>query len=218
MKNSLIILILALSLWGCKKERREYILNGIITDSKTGQNLADTEVAIYKHTRGLFGSNLDLLETGTSSQDGSYKIDFKPYSNSDLIDFIVRVLKKDKYFVSTDMSDISISPDNFKKGKPYTQNISLDPQAFINLKITNTQPYDNNDQISFMFSYHANTLIGPSGSIQTGMTVNTMIPLTTVGNQYTMIDWIVNKNNIKQEYKDSIYCASFNTYTYQINY
>ena len=183
----------------CEKEWGKTEITGTVQDN-AGKPVQGATVFLYEDDLNFDFDIGEIIETTETDAAGKYTFKFDAG-------------RKNSYQVKAAKDRYSEGGNtNVEKGDENILNITIIPEAYLKLRIKNVNPYDQYDRISIsaVFNYSPNIFIGSS--------VDTFMLGEVYGNQYKEIIWWVTKNNIKIEYKDSVYCLPFDTAIYNINY
>ena len=215
LNKALVLSLILLLFFSCKKEDRYITLSGKISDGTFGgaASSAKVMVKVAKVENGVYHSSYVKTAEGNCDANGNYSMEVKVENVSGYR----IVVAKDNYFEE----EQDITRENFESQDNYTYNRSIYPIGTIQLLINNTNPHDQNDQINFRF-----TNVEQSGynccsnEIQSGTGINFSYSGTCLvrGNRKIAINWVVSKKGNQQLYTDSIYAEAFKTTVFQINY
>lgn len=140
MKKLVYILILCISLTGCKscKKDQQTTVSGLIVDSVTGNRIANAKVFLGIIESGTYGTSASTVDETTSDAYGRYSFEFDALKNKDY----AIIAKADKYFETESVSDYQL-----QEGKKNEKlNITLKPKAVIKIHVKKTDmSYDSLD-------------------------------------------------------------------------
>lgn len=108
---TLLILLLGLGLYSCKKGRADIVLKGTITDTTFSTNLSGATVKLYEVEAG--GGTINLLGTTVLGSDGAYSFTF----SRNPVDNYILEIRKDGYFdqeVNIPLTELTIEEDNIR--------------------------------------------------------------------------------------------------------
>lgn len=210
-----ILISLLLVSHACKKEAREVIVNGRITDQKLKTPLADVKVVLLanKIISGVYNNNFQAIASTTTDANGNYSMKIT-VEKVNKYQFQVNL---NKYFDET----IEIKPETLEAEDNYIFNYGLNPISWFKLRLHNILGWDDKDQIAYQITNGTRTGYECcSNQIQKAIgqyvdqTTNCRIP----GNQKVDLSWYVTKKGITVPHQDSIYIAPFDTTYYYIKY
>lgn len=93
----------------------------------------------------------------------------------------------------------------------------LKSKASLRINITNQTPFNNNDWIAVYYPQEDLIYYSVDSEVYSGTDVNENFTTKVIGNQKYAITWEVKKNNITNQYSDSVFCYPGTT-MYDINY
>jgi len=95
----------------------------------------------------------------------------------------------------------------------------LRPKVFIDIKVINQTPYDNNDKIEVSYpTMYLNWYLSNASNTFIGKSINEEISTWVLEEKYYTISWSVTKNSILTTYTASLNCKSHQTNELIINY
>ena len=208
---ALVFLVLS-----CKKDKKANIeLSGSISDGVNGGGVSGVTVTLSyrQYQNGVASSAFTTIGTYVTSSDGNYSFSFEKPSA-----ILYRIqLNRSDYFESSE----EINPDLLTTQNQNTRNYTLFPSASFKILMTNTSPFNSQDQIVFQNLSEASSCASccnNSIKIFNGMTVDTSLTCTRYGDKYVRFQWIVTKNTVFNTYTDSVFCPKGQLTSYQINY
>ena len=221
MKKLIIISWILLSLFlftTCKKDNSfKVALSGNVFAPNQNQGVANATVVLSASviSSGTYNSNYNDVASTTTDGSGNYSfntsVDGKP------VGFRVTVLKQGYFYNSVDLS-----PTLFENDNSYTQNFNLYSEAYLKLQVNNTSPNDSTDRISYYYTTQTPLVCSQCCSENqvtgVGQYYHSNSTCKTYGDQYTKIIWTVIKFGNLNYHSDSVYCSSFDTAQYIINY
>ena len=89
----------------------------------------------------------------------------------------------------------------------------LDPEAWILFHIKNVNPFDSNDNLRY-----GGFIEGGSPQDNIGDNIDLWELRKSYGNKNIPLSWWVTKNNITNQYRDTIYSPARDTMVYEIFY
>lgn len=207
----LIVLVLFTS---CKKT--DYIkINGYVFDKSDQSDIDKANVTLFAKgiASGVYSSGFRQIAKTTSNPDGYYEMNI-PKEKSDSYKLIAH---KDDYF----SKQIEFSANVFDNQSFYEQNLELYSSGYIQLRLINKYPYDENDLIVFYFT-NADEVCADCCSKTPYQGIGEMFDTTIVCKFYgnMNIHFVRNVKKDKQTniYTDSLYCPAFSLAEYTIEY
>lgn len=182
---------------GCKEDGwfPNTTIEGVVIDTTTNSPIVDVNVDLsYINYQFLAPSKSVSITSTKTDKDGTFKIKFRDNKKK----YIIYCYKNGEYYPSQSIP--VLKKDTEKK------TIYLYPLAKLIIHLKNTNPYAQNDYIWV------------NGAHVIGINVDTSFTYYANGNVYNKICWNVKKNEKAKNYMDSIYCPSFITTYFNINY
>jgi hypothetical protein len=218
MRKLPLLLIISLFLGGlsCQKSELEIIrINGTVSDSRSSIGLAGATLILQSTSVSGGVYHGDFAEVGRVNSDNAGNYEFSIETEKAVAYRIL--LEAPLYFgLSRDFD-----PPLLTKPEAARVDFSLDPMSWINLRVNNTTPWDNDDLISFSFQgeFNACTSCCNSSIIKGEGPVYAYAGLCPCpGGQVMQIKWSVTKKGNTKLYQDSLQVQPFDTMSYQINY
>jgi 5-hydroxyisourate hydrolase-like protein (transthyretin family) len=193
------ILLAVLALDGCKKDRdvKNISTSGVVLNEQTGQPIADVKITL-KQTNGSssIGGSGGWATIDTKLTDSNGHFSFSE-DVQDLADWTININDYDSKY-STTTYEVQPNANSF-------QTIYLYRNAFLNVIAQTTNPLSSNDKFYMMLP---------------GIGCNCFHEMTSraKGGAYNKIFWTVIRNNITQNFEDSVYCPVDTVKYYTINY
>lgn len=189
----------------CRKDKDLHTtIEGTVKDATTLAPIPNATILLLRKESECFSCSYNLYKTFSADGNGKYFYEFtreKEYS-------YVAGARAQKYF--DDDTQINISIGKNKK------DILLHPAAYLKLHIKNTQPVDIYDAIEFQSFAADYDFYGMA--IDTTFLYCRDFDCKEFGNQTNTVQYWVTKNGITTYYSASVYCPSFDTTMYNINY
>lgn len=213
-----IILILAvcggLTQTACKKKQPELLLEGRVRAVNSGSGLAGVSILLeQKLVDGqVFSGGFNTAGTATTGPDGLYRITWERQNIAEL----QVTAEKDNYISTT----LTLSPDDFQAEEAVVQNISLHPEAFVQVRLANLQPGEDEDLIRFQFNtdgYSCNCCESTWREI-TGADTDSTFTCTLYGDTWIRYRAEINTSESNYLILDSIWCPAFETTSLLIEY
>ena len=210
-----ILLLLAISLYACKKENNSTItLAGTISDSTTGAiGGANIQFSVKEISGGTFSSIFQTYYSGTSASDGTYTHTFDAHN---ALEYKIEITSENRFD-----QEYIINPDDLERNATNTFNFSLIPQSWYRVNIRNTSPYDSTDLIQYQIASSQLSCPGCCHNLIQlfdGDLVDTTFKCMTTGNSMLKTSWNVTKNGFLMPFSDSVYCSTGDTAVMNINY
>jgi hypothetical protein len=212
----LLVLCGLMAVTSCKKEEENNKLNigGRVVDYTTGVGVSGATVKLAQKVLdgGTFSNIFQPVATVSSASNGSYNFAFERNAASE---YRIEV-EKDSYFGATQF----INPDDVTIGGAFTSNLPIAPMAWARWTITNTNPIDNNDYVSFQYlnaSFDCECCTLDEVEF-TGTSVDETEKCLLIGNYNLKYRYVVYKDTINYSQIDSVICAPFDTTNIVIQY
>ncbi len=211
--SGLILFLFLLS--ACNKDKDEITISGRVYDSGLDQYLSGATVKLSANgvQSGIYTPDFVVLETTTTDSDGRFSfVRKKDRSDS----FRITALKN-QYF--TEIHEFSSSV--FASSVSYSKELEMNPEGFIELRVYNAYPSDEDDQIIFYFTNSdLNCIDCCTNTPHTGMgpAFDTTFTCRFYGNKKIVFMRSVIKDQHTDIYFDSLFCPVFTTEQYTIPY
>lgn len=229
MKNCLLLILFVLLLTGCAiKEDPAPVLTieGYVKDEKNQQPVKDVNIVVEGVSKGLFGFRKKMGEC-ISDQNGYFKMQFNAFEDAHRYDLQANKFSEIYTHIS---NDISIDAEPLHTSHAQNISVPLKPAASLQITFRNVTPVNDSDW--FYYSGYTDDRIGfktisdtvygsvtsESGMIWLGKDVHASRILQTEADEYTYIHWEVEKNHIREKFKDSVYCPRDKETVFKINY
>lgn len=199
----------------CNKNRDDITISGRVYDSAMGQYLSGATVKLSANgiQSGIYTPDFVELETATTDADGRFSfVRKKDRSDSFRITAI-----KNQYF--SEVHEFSSSV--FATSETYTKDLQLNPEGFIELRVFNAYPSDEDDKIIFYFSNSGLNCIDCCTNTPhtgTGPAFDTTFTCRFLGNKKIVFMRSVTKDQHTDIYFDSLFCPVFSTAQYSFPY
>ncbi len=200
----------------CSKEQYEPVtISGTVIDEQQAipvQNVT-VKLKVQKLESGAYNANYSTLMALPTNKDGKFTFTFKAsyYASYKLI------LEKDNYFDK----EIEINPDLIVKGQDYNEDYYITPAAWLSVHILNLYSYDETDSFSYSLSGDLPLCMECcTGTMQTyeGMSIDNTSVCKVKGNSDISIIWTKTKNHITESGIATVFCAVFDTSSYDLSY
>ncbi len=233
--NNLFFLLLFMCI-SCLKEPTETItIEGTVQDKVSKQPLRDVYIIIdgIKSATSGFGGiigNGERKNVGNVITDvnGHYKVKLNVFKGADRVNFYLNPEHPKKGYVEN-QEDFYLSAI---RSNGNLVNFKLSPTAKLKINFKNVTPFSDAD--FFYFGWYVSYGEGwPEGVIQeencgtvkhdeaitwTGKDVCGTYTIGTFADQYTRVYWLVKKNGIQKEYRDSVYVKRGALNQFSLNY
>jgi hypothetical protein len=183
---------------------------GRITDYYSGQPIANAEVKIISRNTISSPFVYDTIESTSTNDNGEYDITFHG-RREDYISYGIFINKQPEGYRDSFY-------DRIKKKHSNHLNFDMKGNAYLKVHVKNVTPYDNNDRIELAAIIYKSSGLGDYVGNGTNVDTNVLFSTKGQGSLYVKLEWLVSKNNNVKEYIDSIYCTSFDTAYYSLNY
>ena len=207
LKYISFLVLLTTSASQCKKDKTpEYgptYVEGVVRDKTTVEGVPYAAVYLQRDTIdwNWGGGGFQPVTSVAADSKGNFHIDYNKENGWSYSLFAERP----QYY------DSHSDPVWIKQQKGTI--ILLQPEAYLKVYIKNTQPYDAMDYISVN-----NSFVSGGGGPFYGIQVDTFVVGKVYGNSTNKAIWFVTKNGISTTNEDSIYCLSFDTTLFILNY
>ncbi len=206
-------LILSVLLFQCKKEKGEYTLTGKVTHGRTGAAINGAAVNVQKKVVGNSTYSAAYATAANTQTDGSgnFSMTFERENFA--------ALKLSGSYPQFIAKEQELNVSNFTVGTPYTQNLQLYPEAYIQLNITNTLPSEDEDLLKFTFiNAHFDCFCCSNGFKNYTGAVDTTVTCKLYGDQWLKYQANFNFGGPDSVLVDSIWCPAFQTTQLNITY
>ncbi len=215
MRRLITPVILLLLLASCAKKDRIITISGNVYDPALKKNIEGAEIKVKaaKVQGGVYNPSYVEIASTRSDPSGNYSVDVKVEKFAGYR-FAV---SKDQYFdVEKDAGT-----EEVEAGSTYKADFNIYPVAEINLKVKNTQPQGNDDEIKYRFKNieaACHSCCNNTTVTGTGPTYSADKTCEVRGEKNIIIEWVVSKKGNQHLYSDTIYTPAFKTTTYKIDY
>ncbi|PLW93002.1 MAG: hypothetical protein C0592_07820 [Marinilabiliales bacterium] len=215
MKKIFILIILPAILFSCKKDPAVIDISGKLFDPNAGNYIAGATVSLQATgvVDGVYNSGFTTIASSTTDGQGSFFFNIEE-STYDAFRF---TFYKDGYFLSQkEYSAGDITPE-----QPFNGTFDIYSKSYIKLRVRNTNPYDEFDQISVYFSNPPSTCTECCSSTpfqMTGMDIDTIIYCNCYGNYSLAVNYAYTKNSVNYILKDTLITVPFDTTYHNINF
>lgn len=210
----LISVLAILLVTSCKKENTNFNLQGTVRSGNNSVGLPAAYVEVQKQVvnGGTFGATYSTAVLGATDGSGNYKVNW-PRENFAALKLIV---SKSQYI----RRESNLLVDDFSGGNTVTKDMTLYPEAFIDVRIQNTGEANSTDVFKFTFT-NANfdCLCCSNGfKIFAGSAVDTAYQCRLYGD--TWLKYQKQKITLETDsvVNDSIWCPAFITTDLNISY
>lgn len=142
----LMVIVLVIMAPSCRKKDPVYILEGHVRSHATGQALSGVTVSVEQRTVGgnVFSGAFTQAASGSTISDGTYRLEWPREQLAE----VQLLASKASYIPAT----IALDPEDFLPEEVVYQNVRLQPEAFIEVTLTNTGEAAVEDLIRFRFT------------------------------------------------------------------
>jgi len=214
-KFYLMLLFVAAACWaGCKKEESQmYKIQGTVTNGLDNTPMQSAAVVLSQQViaNGVYNSNYTPAAETTTGTSGAYSMEWDRTNSNG-----IKVVASYPEYIS---KTIYINPADLVVGEAYTQNLTIQPQAFIEVRAINTDgastDYFELTWINADFDCSCcsnNTQIGFSGAVDTSYTCK------LYGNTWLYFDKTFETALQDTTIRDSVFVPAFTTSYLEFNY
>lgn len=212
--NLILLLLITVS---CNKDEKNKIhIEGKIYDPNTEEYVSNVLVTISASklsSGGIFSSGYDEIASITTDANGTFIFDFQ---EDKFAGFRITAIREGYFNFFKELSTSEIIP-----GTTFLPTYYLYPVCYIDMKIKNIAPYDENDLISYSFTSGwlggfeccDNTIHQGSGE-----NFSDTVFCKTYGNQYVTVTYNVTKEGNTLLFTQTKYCQAFDTTYFNIQY
>jgi hypothetical protein len=210
---ALRLLFLMVIFASCKKENKNYILEGRVINARQSQPLQGVNVDLSKQVvgGGTFNGSFNNAASGSTNGAGDYKLEW-PRENFAALR--LNVSKVDFFSVQMDLP-----PSDFNAGEAVTRNISLYPKATVQVSINhliNASEFDNYE-FSFMNAQFDCACCTNEGKVFQGA-IDTTFECLIYGDTWLKYSQEINTAQVDSVAIDSIWCPAFQTTQIGLSY
>ena len=200
----------------CKKpEEVTYRIYGTISNTLTNSSINNAEVRLSGQilNAGTFNNSFQLLETQRTNSQGYYEFTIdKELFNS------IKVQFDKELYVS---QEEEINPESIDPIEGLEVSMELEPLAFVNLKVKNISPFNDEDELVFRYttSYFPQCVCcNNQYQYFTGMEVDTVVSCTIIGGTQLDYYYSISRGGSSTAASGSQFIESFGTVDIEINY
>lgn len=210
-----ICCLIAIAFVACTKTNNQnLLLSGYVFDHRNGSGVGDVYISLSEQVveSGSLNSDFEVAAEVTSSSNGAYNMLF---NRRNALTYRLD-LEKQGYFDKR----IELNPDDFRPGKPVTQNITMVTEAEFDIQLVNVMPYDSDDEIRFRkINADFNCMCCDNEWVEVqGMDVDTTLSCKLYGDYYLKYQYQIHKGELDTTIIDSTYCPAFQTTSITLNY
>ncbi|MEM7163432.1 MAG: hypothetical protein AAF487_13440 [Bacteroidota bacterium] len=147
MRKLFFYFLMCLTLLQCKKEENELmVISGKVIDARSGEPASGIEIdfLIQGVVDGTFNNNYRKVTSDVSDNNGNYSLNFDEGTPSS---FRFEIEGPGFNFSRQDFN-----PDNFSSTDENNLDLAIDSRAWLRLRVVNSTPANNGDQITFSLS------------------------------------------------------------------
>lgn len=215
MKKILIITLVAVAVFSCKKDPKTISISGTVTDTYLNTPVSGVKVTLQANgvVEGVYNSSYVTIGTYTTDASGNFDfiVDESAYDS-----FRFSFLKSGYYYSQEVVSGSLISPE-----QPYNHEFDFSSIAVVRLHIRNSAPVDNNDKLTISFTNNPIDASGCCSSIPKvfeGMNIDTTVSCNSVGGFNLLLFSTIAKNNSSSSFTDTLYTIPSDTLDVDIFY
>lgn len=216
LKVVLVIVCSALVLSSCRKQKNiEYSLKGNIVDPNGNTPVSGVQVKLLvnKLDGGNFNSAFETIASTTTNANGDYTFTFNRENAT-----AYKITYSRQFHFG---SELEINPDDLNEEVDNIYNFDMPSMAWLRIHISNTNPFDANDEIDFQISdgaYNCGACCGTSIQTFTGMNVDTVVYCLNDGNHNVTGTGFYTKNGVGSTTSQTVYAEAYDTTDIIINY
>jgi hypothetical protein len=200
----------------CEKPKEvKYKIYGTISNSINNNPINDAEVRLSAQilNEGTFNNSFQFLETQSTNSEGYYEFNIdKELFNSMKVQF-------DKELYGSQEEEIN--PESIDPIEGFEVSMELEPLAFVNLKVKNINPFNDEDQLVFRYttSYFPQcACCNNQYQYFTGTGVDTVVSCTIIGETQLDYYYSIFRGGASTAASGSQFIESFGTVDIEINY
>ena len=219
MKHRIVQILFFLCVFCCfqceNPKEVKYKVYGIISNSLNYNPINDAEVRLSAQVlnEGTFNNSFQLLETQSTNSEGYYEFNIdKELFNSMKVQF-----DKELYVSQEE----EINPESIDPVEGLEVSMELEPLAFVNLKVKNISPFNDEDELVFRYttSYFPQCVCcNNQYQYFTGMEVDTVVNCTIIGGTQLDYYYSISRGGSSTAASGSQFIESFGTVDIEINY
>jgi hypothetical protein len=215
LKSAVVLFSFACFFISCKKnEDNNFYLQGSVVSGADQQPLANTQVTVKKQVieSGVYGSAFTTAASALSPASGSYNLKW-PMETFAALKLIA---EKDQYITR----EISLNVSSFSAGNTVTQNVILQPEAFVEVHIQNNELTDPSDELLFTFTNAQFDCYCCKNEWRTfqGTNVDSTFQCKLYGETWLKYQTQVQTPTFDTIINDSVWCPAFQTTTLNVSY
>lgn len=201
-----LALVFTIAFFSCKKKEDVYLLEGKVTNARTGQAIGSADVEVERTTTSntIVSGGFSTAATATSSSSGTFKLE---WPSERLVEARLKA-SASNYFTRT----VSLRVEDFAPEETVIKNIALYPQASIRVHLQNTYSVAGGDVLIFSLP---NAVFDCNCCSNDEVTYIGALDSTYTCKVYgdTWIKYRTRVSSISQDSLsvDSIFCPSFQT-------
>ncbi len=212
---SIIIIVLLLSVLGCKKEASVFKIKGTVVNKQLQEKISGVRVYIdaKKIEGGVYNNSFTNVASTTTNSSGSFEFDIE---ESHVSEYRFRLTNNGYFGIE------AVTPtDKIHQEEGYSPTFEMIQESFIELNVKNTMPQNTNDEIRYRYT---NVEVQEKGCCNND-------PISGIGYDYEAhhkcsvrshawinLTWTVSKSGNQVLHFDSIYSGDGSTVIYNINY
>ena len=202
----IIVLLIFVSLNSCKKNKSTTVKGTVVDATRSLAGINNATIYLQEKDANLtcFSCLPQTIATYNADALGHFSFSFEGkngYSYS-------IVASATNYYSNIGSGDYSSLNNNEKNNIE----VPLKPIAWLKLHLKNTIPFDGSDQIGI-----SGDMFGVPQQYY-GSSIDSTCFFEVYGNNNINITWGIIKNSIQTNYSGLIFCPSFDTTSYNINY
>ena len=214
MKTHLWLLVVVLLASSCRENNEiSLVIEGQILDSRNNWGVSDVNVRLDEKVieGGTLTSAFGTVTSVTTNADGYFRIEF-PRKNA--LSYRLR-LTKTGYF----SNEFEINPDDVNSDAPYSTNLTIIPQAEIQVNLRNVSAESDADFMRFrkLNAFFECACCNNDFVNCYGASVDTSFTCTLFGDHNLSYIYTVYRSEVT-EVVDSIFCPAFHTTELTIEY
>ena len=216
VKYSFLILLTTILLFSnCKKDTKVYTISGNISNKQTGENINGVKVSLAAKMikDGVYNPSFINLKDAYTDNNGNYSMEI---NEAQVSDYRFQIYKE-TYF---DYEE-TVKVDDLQSSSTFTKNFTIVKESWIELKVKNTTPHDNDDKIVYRFTnidVTGNQCCSNQTNTGIGAEYNESHTCKVQSNDWIYLKWTVVKNGGQHVYEDSLFTEPGQTTIYSLNY
>ncbi|RLD43272.1 MAG: hypothetical protein DRI86_10270 [Bacteroidetes bacterium] len=216
MRYSFFLFITIVLLFSnCKKDTKVYTISGNVSNKQTSNNINGVKVSLDAKMikDGVYNPSFVNLEDAYTDDNGNYSMEI---NEAQVSDYRFRI-SKDTYF---DYEEI-VKVDDLQSSTNFTKNFTMIAESWIELKVKNITPHDNNDKIVYRFTnidVTGNQCCSNQAITGIGAEYNESNTCRVQSNDWIYLKWTVIKNGGQHVFEDSLFTEPGQTTIYALNY